>query len=96
MHAPRRAQDEKLPLHHAAMKGASLEVMKLLFDANVDAAASADKVRRRAPAAARALQYRRAPQQPFLGSALSYFCPPPSTEAARPAEAALGTARLAG
>ena len=40
------AQDEKLPLHHAAANGAPLEVMKLLLDANPEAVNVADKVRR--------------------------------------------------
>ena len=38
------AQDEKLPLHHAAANGAPLEVMKLLLDANPKAVTVGDKV----------------------------------------------------
>ena len=44
-HAP-RTQDEKLPLHYAAAKGAPLDVMKLLLDANSEAVNAADKVPR--------------------------------------------------
>ena len=42
------AQDEKLPLHYAAEKGATLEVMKLLLgvEGNAATATVADKVRR--------------------------------------------------
>ena len=44
---PRRvSQDGKLPLHYAAAKGASLEVMSLLLDANRDAPGIKDNVRR--------------------------------------------------
>jgi ankyrin repeat protein len=43
-HTP-RTQDEKLPLHYAAAKGAPLDVMKLLLDANSEAATSKDKAR---------------------------------------------------
>jgi len=39
-------QDGKLPLHYAAAKGASLEVMRLLLDANRDAPGVKDNVRR--------------------------------------------------
>ena len=39
-------QDEKLPLHYAAAKGAPLDVMKLLLDANLEAVNAADRVRR--------------------------------------------------
>ena len=48
MLAPRAsyAQDGRLPLHHAAVKGAPFDVMKLLLDANREAATAADKVRR--------------------------------------------------
>ena len=38
-------QGEKRPLHHAAMNGAPLDVMKLLLDANREAVTEADKVR---------------------------------------------------
>ena len=38
-------QDTRIPLHHAAMNGAPLDVMKLLLDANREAAAAADKAR---------------------------------------------------
>ena len=43
--APRAsyAQEEKLPLHYAAAKGAPLDVMKLLLDANLEATTSRDK-----------------------------------------------------
>jgi ankyrin repeat protein len=41
-----RTQDRKLPLHYAAAKGASLEAMILLLNANPEAATAADKVRR--------------------------------------------------
>ena len=37
-------QEEKLPLHHAAAKGAPSEVMELLLDANREATTSRDKV----------------------------------------------------
>jgi len=50
----RNAQGGKLPLHYAAAKGTSLEVVKLLLDANPETAASADKARHRV----------RAPQRP--------------------------------
>jgi len=43
--ADRLAQDEKLPLHHTAVNGAPLDVMKLLLDANPEAATAADKAR---------------------------------------------------
>ena len=45
--APRASytQDEKLPLHYAAAKGAPLDVSRLLLDANLKAAASKDKAR---------------------------------------------------
>ena len=39
------AQDGKLPLHYAAEKGAPFDVMKLLLNANTEAAAAADKAR---------------------------------------------------
>ena len=39
-------QDGKLPLHHAASKGAPHDVMKLLLDANPEAVTTADGVRR--------------------------------------------------
>jgi ankyrin repeat protein len=43
--APRRAaQGGKLPLHYAAAKNTSLEVVKLLLNANLDAIKAADKV----------------------------------------------------
>ena len=45
-HAPRHTQEEKLPLHYAAAKGAPFDVMKLLLDANLEAVNAADKVRR--------------------------------------------------
>ena len=48
-HAP-RTQDEKLPLHYAAAKGAPLDVMKLLLEANRDAATAVAQARRRAHA----------------------------------------------
>ena len=35
-----------MPLHHAATKGAPLDVMKLLLDANLEAVNAADRVRR--------------------------------------------------
>ena len=38
-------QDKKMSLHHAAMSGAPFDVMKLLLDANPEAAAAADKAR---------------------------------------------------
>ena len=41
-----RTQEEKLPLHHAAAKGAPFEVMKLLLDANAKATSAKDKARR--------------------------------------------------
>ena len=44
-------QDEKLPLHYAAMSGAPFDVMKLLLDANPEAATAADKARSSAHAA---------------------------------------------
>ena len=43
--ATHASQDGKLPLHYAAVKGASYEVTELLLDANRDAAAKADKAR---------------------------------------------------
>ena len=43
-HAP-RTQDGKLPLHYDAAKGAPFDVTKLLLDANLEAAAAADKAR---------------------------------------------------
>ena len=44
--APRCAQNDKLPVHYAAAKGASLEVVRLLLGPNIEAAAAkADKVR---------------------------------------------------
>ena len=45
------SQNVKLPLHYAAVKGAPFEVMKLLLDANTEAAAAADKARSSAHAA---------------------------------------------
>ena len=39
-------QDEKLPLHYAAAKGAPFDVMKLLLSANPEAVTTADGVRR--------------------------------------------------
>ena len=42
-HAP-RTQGGKLPLHYAAAKGAPLDVMKLLLDANLEATTSRDEV----------------------------------------------------
>ena len=44
--APRASytQDEKLPLHYAAAKGAPLDVMKLLLDANREAATAVAQV----------------------------------------------------
>jgi hypothetical protein len=42
-HTP-RTQDEKLPLHYAAAKGAPLGVMKFLLDANPKALTATDKV----------------------------------------------------
>ena len=45
-----RTQDERLPLHYAAIKGAPFDVMKLLLDANSEAVNAADKVPRRARA----------------------------------------------
>ena len=41
-----RTQDERLPLHYAATKGAPFDVMKLLLDANPEAATAADEARR--------------------------------------------------
>ena len=38
-------QDEKLPLHHAAMSGAPFDVMKLLLDANPEAATAVAQAR---------------------------------------------------
>ena len=38
-----RTQEEKLPLHYAAAKGAPFDVMKLLLDANLEATTSRDK-----------------------------------------------------
>ena len=43
-----RTQEEKLPLHYAAAKGAPFDVMKLLLDANLDAATAVAQARRRA------------------------------------------------
>ena len=40
------AKDKQLPLHYAAEKGASLNLMKLLLKANPEAAAAPDKARR--------------------------------------------------
>lgn len=40
-----RTQSKKRPLHHAAMNGAPLVVMKLLLDANSEAAAATDQAR---------------------------------------------------
>ena len=40
-----RTQEEKLPLHHAAAKGAPFDVIKLLLDANREAAASVAQAR---------------------------------------------------
>ena len=40
-----RTQEEKLPLHYAAAKGAPLDVMRLLLEANLKAATSKDKAR---------------------------------------------------
>ena len=39
------SQDGKLPLHYAAAKGAPLDVMKLLLDANLNSVTSKDKAR---------------------------------------------------
>ena len=39
------AQDGQLPLHYAAEKGASLNVMKLLFEASPEAVNAADEAR---------------------------------------------------
>ena len=47
MHAP-RTQEGKLPLHHAAAKGAPFDVVKLLLGANRQAAAVVAQARRRA------------------------------------------------
>ena len=44
--ATHASQDGKLPLHYAAVKGASYEVTELLLDANPEAFAALDKVRR--------------------------------------------------
>ena len=41
-----RTQEEKLPLHYAAAQGAPLDVMKLLLDANRDAATAVAQARR--------------------------------------------------
>ena len=41
-----RTQDEKLPLHHAAVNGAPFDVMKLLLEANLEVVNAADKARR--------------------------------------------------
>jgi len=38
-------QGGKWPLHHAVMNGAPFNVTKLLLDANLEAAAAADKAR---------------------------------------------------
>ena len=43
---PRHTQEEKLPLHYAAAKGAPLEVMKLLLDTNPEATTAKDKASR--------------------------------------------------
>ena len=40
------AKDKQLPLHYAAEKGASLNLMKLLLKANPKAATAQDKARR--------------------------------------------------
>mgnify|MGYP004294837991 CR=1 FL=1 len=45
LHRAPRTQDEKLPLHYAATKGAPFGVMKLLLDANPKAVTEADKAR---------------------------------------------------
>ena len=42
---PRHVQDDRMPLHYAAEKGASLDVMGLLLGAKREAAAAADKAR---------------------------------------------------
>ena len=43
-HAP-RTQEGKLPLHYAAAKGAPFDVMKLLLDANREAATAVAQAR---------------------------------------------------
>ena len=45
LHFTPRTQEEKLPLHYAAAKGAPLEVMKILLEANPKATISKDKAR---------------------------------------------------
>ena len=45
-------QEEKLPLHHAAAKGAPSEGMELLLDANREATTSRDKARTLKPSRA--------------------------------------------
>ena len=47
--APRCAQNDKLPVHYAAAKGASLEVVRLLLGPNREADAEVDKARRPVP-----------------------------------------------
>ena len=42
------SQEGKLPLHHAAAKGAPLDVMRLLLDTNPEAASALAQARRRA------------------------------------------------
>ena len=56
-----RTQDERLPLHYAAIKGAPFDVMKLLLDANSEAVNAADKVPRRTQAAPPVLPPRHVP-----------------------------------
>ena len=73
-------QDGRLPLHHAAVKGAPFDVMKLLLDANHEAVTAADKVRRCEPMPPPALPAARGVSPP-LGSIL-FTAATPSTEAA--------------
>jgi len=61
-------QDGKQPLHYAAAKGAPFEVMKLLLDANRQAAAAADKAR-----AALHIQYIYTPPTPPPQVAVPFF-----------------------
>ena len=64
-------QDRRLPLHYAAEKGATLEVVKLLLGSESNAAATAtaaDKVRRSANTTARAATAPRPPCAPYAPS----------------------------
>jgi len=79
-----RTQDERLPLHYAAIKGAPFDVMKLLLDANSEAVNAADKVPRQAASRAACAA---------TSSRSSPFPLPPSFAAAVPPAEAVPRAR---